>query len=450
MRYLCHAGPWSDSYLSSIVRHIDADNECIVLSAHKSIDQSGVWYEYYSFLKKNKGIDFKPFDNDNDIIKRCRLLRNIPLKSALWHLNSMRDAIRKVFDKEKPDIILSETIDSYIMDLIYFEAKNRNIPFVGLVTVFLNGYFRISARGEYNYIREPDDLEINEALRLLDNREYLPNFVVKDKKNPKYSILRKWIRNIAKIPYFSIKRITSGDYYNYHYWASLIVSFQWFNFFPRFEIGKSNWNSEITNSGKMVVYVPLQMIPEATVDYWCESLDVIDYDNLLLNFIEKHKGLHFLVKEHPNVIGYRNTTLYSKLESMKNVTICPTQINSNELFEYYSAVLIWTGTVGFESALRGKPVLSFSQPYYFSNKGKFKLVDMNLSTNDILEYIELNKNQLTDSDRFEMIKFLLSGLDKGTLIVDGSWQLSSEKDLERMEQLASSLRNFLKSRVFCD
>jgi len=359
----------------------------------------------------------------------------------------MRDAIRTVFDEYEPDVVLSETIDSYIMDLMYFESLKRNIPFIGLIAVFVNGYFRVSARGEHNCMRSPGAQEVSDVLQVLENKSYLPDFVRKDKKNPTLSILRKWLRNIIKIPYFFLKRYVSGDFYNYHYWQSVIISKQWLHFRPRFEIGNKNWLDSLSVVNKPVIYLPLQMIPEATVDYWCETTDVIDYDNSLLKFIDSHQELHFLIKEHPNVIGYRNPSLYDRLSKLFNVTICPTQVESNSLFEHYDAVLVWTGTVGFETVLRGKPALCFSRPYYFPNEDYFKLIRLNTSSAEIVEYIDQCGNGLSVEQKRELVSHLLSGVDKGRLIVDGSWNPSSDSDNKEMILLADSLKRYIDSKL---
>lgn len=446
MKFLCHAGPWSDVYLSSIVRSISAKNICTILSAHKKVDESGVWDFYYKFLSEYRDLKFLATAEDEDIIVRCRLLRNIERDESLLHLNSMRDAIRIVFDRYKPDIVLSETIDSYIMDLMYFESLKRDIPFIGLVTVFVNGYFRVSARGEHNRLRTPDAQEVSEVLQVLENKSYLPDFVKKDKKNPKFSILRKWLRNIIKIPYFFLKRHISGDFYNCHYWQSFIVSKQWFHFRPRFEIGDDKWLESLSAVNKPIIYAPLQMVPEATVDYWCATTDVIDYDKALLGFIDNHQELHFLIKEHPNVIGYRNPCLYDRLSKLVNVTICPTQVESNSLFDHYSAVLVWTGTVGFEAVLRGKPALCFSHPYYFPNGEYFKLIRLDTSSADIIEYIDQFESGLSVEQKRDLVSHLMSGVDKGRLIVDGSWDPSSDSDNREMVLLADSLKRYIDSR----
>jgi hypothetical protein len=435
MKIICHAGPWSAEYFKYVCKGISPKSTCLIASAHKSVDESNISSRYYFFLKKNKNNKYTLSEYENDIILRCRLLRALKIDIALLHLNSMRDAIVEMYETEKPDVVFSETIDSFVMDLMFFECKKRNIPFIGLVSVFINGYVRISARGEFNYVREPLYSEVSNVLNMLESQHYLPSFVNSSNKGLNYSILKRWLRNAIKIPYFALKRLYSGEKYNYHYWQALYVSNDWLHLWPRFKIEDVNWKQKLKeiSDKRPVIYIPLQMIPEATVDYWCQSLDVIDYNSALILLVKKfNKDFRFLIKEHPNVIGYRNPELYEKLRKFENVIFCPTEFNSNNLVEYYDAVMVWTGTVGFECALRSKPVLALAEPYYkFGNN--FKLITFETDAQDILKFINTFDKNVTPEEKHSMVKHVLSGVVPGKLHVDGTW--SSKKEIDVMNAL---------------
>mgnify|MGYP000954068079 CR=1 FL=1 len=447
MKILCHAGPWSDKYLKYVIKGLNPNANVIITSAHKKVDETILCEEYYKNIKKNKNKNFNLDSKDNDIIIRCRLLRSIPINKALLHLNSMREAIVSVFDSINPDLVITETIDSYVMDLIYEESLKRKIEFVGLVTVFVNGYVRISARGEYNRIREPLKNEVETVLQMLENKNYLPAFVAESKKKVILSVFFRWLRNLIKPPYFFIKRIVSREYYNYHYWATLIISLNWFHIWPRFNLGMNDWKNRLrNNNNKTVIYIPLQMIPEATVDYWCQSLGVIDYDKVLLKIIDQFSDdFHFLIKEHPNVLGYRNPSLYDSLCKRKNITFCPTTIISNELAPWYDAVLVWTGTVGFESALRGKPVLTLARPYYASGN-QFYEITMNTTVDSIKSFIQDRSSELTSNEKYSMVEHLLGGVIPGKLQVDGSWKETNNDDAAMALELGRNIWNFVISK----
>lgn len=440
MKIMCHVGPWSASQYPAIAKALDTDADITLASGHKEVDESGLASRYYDFLDQYKEDGQAPSDAEIDMIKRCRLLRAIELSEAKRHLYCMRSAIGEALDSIKPDLVLSETIDSFLMDLIYVESRKRNIQFIGLVPSFVNGYFRVTARGEYHKLRTPSESETKAVLSLLEEKNYHPAFLQDSKKNPYLSATKRWARNLIKPPYFMVKRVISGEKYNYHYWATQIVSCQWFHIAPKLNLGDANWDEKIKASQKPVIYVPLQMIPEATVDYWCENLEAVDYDNTLIRLIEALSDrFHFLIKEHPNVLGFRNPAIYKKLASLKGVTICPTNINSNKFVERSDAVLVWTGTAGFEAALRGKPVLALCNAYYMSGR-KFKVITTRTNAQEISDFINTQSDPLSYEEKFQMTTHVLSGLLAGRYTIDGSWNPGDEQDVINAKKIGESLR----------
>lgn len=448
MKVLCHAGPWSDSYLEYIVESMYPGAECTVLSGHKKVDKSGVCNTYYSEINSIKKNIYSPNEEDFEVISRCRLLRALEIDEALLHLYSMRKAIALCLDNFNPDIVITETIDSYIMDLLDIESRKRSIPCVGLVTVFVNGYYRVSIRGEYVKSRDVADNEALTVLQGLDKENYVPSFVANSRKNLARNVIRNWARNLVKIPYFYTKRLLSKEYYNYHYWQATIVSKRWAAWFPVIDPGSNNWLERLTNSSSTVIYIPLQMFPEATIDYWCESLDIIDYENALISFVRKHSDIVFLIKEHPNVGGFRSNKFYSELKSCENVVICPTSVHSNSLRDYYSAVLVWTGSVGFESAIRGKPVLCASRPYYFSKDYPCFIFSMKTETAEIEKFIYDFPYLSQNVDKFQLVKYLLEGCLPGRVRFDGSWSKTNEEHVKEAETLGKSLKAYIETKCF--
>lgn len=450
MNVLCHAGPWSDSYFRFVVDAMYPGARCTILSGHKNVDRSGLCEHYYAAVKANKSRRFDASAEDLDVIARCRLLRALDLQEALLHLNCMRASIAYSLDNFKPDFVLTETIDSYIMDLLDIESKKRSIPCVGLVTVFVNGYFRVSVRGEYVKSRNVTESETLQMLDHLDNDDYLPAFVLNSRKRLTYSVLRNWFRSIIKIPYFHIKRLISSEFYNYHYWQACITSKQSFSLFPVIDPGEHTWVEKLKERQSTVIYLPLQMFPEATIDYWCESVDVVKYEKVLVDFVKKHSSITFLIKEHPNVGGFRSRTFYRELKSCRNVVFCPTAVQSNSLRSYYDAILVWTGSAGFESALRGKPVLCASQPYYFTNDFPFFLFSMNTETTEIERYISEYSHGNERSHKLELVRHLLDGCLPGRVRFDGSWTPENKEYVKEATVLAGSLKEFIETHYFAD
>ena len=382
------------------------------------------------------------FDQD-DFITRCRLLRSMSRDEALLHLRSMKEAVSKALDRENPNLVLSEAIDQYPMDLLSYECKQRSIPFFGLTKTFVDGYFRITSRGEKGKKRKVSKTEVEEVIKRLDNINYAPNWdeLSASTSAKRYFVIsQRVVANWARIPYFFLKRKLFNEPYNYHYWASQISSVENFHIFPKFWLGNKEWKKTARKTNKIKIYHPLQMYPESTIDYWCECLNDIAYEDKLISIINSMSdGFHFLIKEHPGVIGGRGIKFYKLLSHLENVTFVPTEANSNELIEESDAVLVWTGSVGFEAALRGKPVLTVCSPYYASGR-KFKKIDEHSTEVEILKHISGNSAKLNYEEKFDLVSDLLSGFD----LVHYITRPGPKLNMEHIEQASNIAREINK------
>jgi hypothetical protein len=445
MKIICYARPWNALQFLEIAKGIDSTADIQVLSEHFKVDQTGVSRRYYSALKENIFVNSKSFmGNDRDIILRCRLLRKLERIDALRHLYAMRVAIHEFMDAFNPDIILSLTIDSFVIDCLYEYAQSKSIKFIGLVPSFINGYVRLTVRGEHICLRSPLEHEVDQVLSLLDHQNYQPAFLKNSKKSPFKSSSKRWARNLIKPAYFYAKRHLSGERYNYHYWASEKVSIEWLHFIPVFNIGDASWENIAAKNGKKNIYIPLQMIPEATVDYWCDNLDAVEYESTLYEIIFRlSSDFNFLIKEHPNVLGWRNSKVYRNLKSIKGVTICPSDTPSNEIVEFCDAVFVWTGSVGVEAALRGKPVFTICNAYYLNSR-MFKVVNANTPGNDMLNFIKSQSSPLSYDEKRSLVEHVLSGLLGGSLKNDGSWSSADKNDLKDARNMGASISSVLK------
>jgi len=443
MKILCHVGPWCIEQYSAIAHFIDLNSNIVLMSHFLEVDETKMAKEYYENLKSE--IDIDNIINPDDFIKRCRVLRSLTKDEALLHLFSMKKAISDALDRERPDIVISEVVDQYLIDLLRFECKQRDLPFFGLVVSFVNGYFRITSRGEKGENRSVSQVEVEQAIKKMESLNYIPKFVLQSSNNSGLyaPILKKVVSNWVRIPYFFFKRNFSKQRYNYHYWASQISAMNNFHILPSFWLGEKNWRDEVGKDNKITIYHPLQMYPEATIEYWCECLDDIEYDKKLISIIHSMKeSFHFLIKEHPNVIGVRELGLYKTLSKLDNVTLVPTNINSNEIVEMSDSVLVWTGSVGFEAALRGKPVLTICDPYYATGN-KFKKINESTPNEETIEFIKNNSEHLTQEGKYNLVSNLLSVLRPGHYINDASWSSINPEHIKQASQIGTQIKKEL-------
>ncbi len=385
-------------------------------------------------------------DDIRDMIARCRLLRKLPVAVAKKHLFAMAIAVKSILEERKPQIVLSTTVDSYIIDLLRYFSERMDIKFIALVPTFVNGYFRVTSRGEMSLNPQYDLSVISDLRHKLLDPLYSPAFNAKALSNPKAGVLKRWAANIARVPYFFAKRYITGDRYNYHYWASQLVAMEQFNAFLPSEPGNPSWEVELEKDSRPAIYIPLQMFPECTVDYWSEEVSVVDYYGVLERLIEKHHvAFNIFIKEHPSVMGARPAGFYKKIQNDARVTIIPTYTPSNLVLDRMQGVVVWTGTVGFESALRGKAVFTLCEPYYVCGKRFLKITE-NTDSKTMLSHVDaMGSIEVAIEEQEELLARLVQQLFQGVFKNNGTWSLDNMKDLEDAQTMAISLRPLLSS-----
>jgi hypothetical protein len=126
------------------------------------------------------------------------------------------------------------------------------------------------------------------------------------------------------------------------------------------------------------IYVPLHYQPERTTSP--EGNIFVD-QRLMVDLLSKciPEDWSIYVKEHPmqsKAISShgecsRTIDFYDELVSIPNVKIIPTSTLTFSLSDHAKAVATVTGTVGWETVLRGKPVLMFGHAWYRNCEGVF-------------------------------------------------------------------------------
>lgn len=437
---LLYVRPWNLEQMEHLARGVWGHSAHLTLtSEHKSADTSGLVAVFESEYKHYDGEDLRYLSETEgaDIILRCRLLRSLPTSQAMRLLKSMESAVDRVLSENKPAAMLSVTVDSYVIDVFAHLCQQRAIPFIGLVPSFLKNHFRISARGERVVSRKVSSEDIEKARENLIVDDYRPDFLVQSEREMRSQMRRLWLRNLPKPLWFYLRRVVTGEHLNYHFWSSQKTSSQYWSPWPRSLRGLSGPKLAqlAENPDLPLIYVPLQMSPEATIDYWSSDTRWIDYETFILDVIRKYRGKwRFAVKEHPNLLGFRSPDFYKRLQAEPNCTLVAPKIPSNDLVTLCDGLLVCTGTAGFEAMLRGKPVISESAPYYAPDG-----VLLPLETLD-----EKLPDPRTSSDfQDRLVEYAIEGMLPGTFLNNGAWSRNKEEHLAWSGQMAESIRRYL-------
>lgn len=449
-KILIYARPWNKDQFKDIANYISKDSDKLIVSEHKSVDECGLNSLFYGLLASNRGAADKNSELNEeevkDVIERCRLLRAIDEQKARVLVFAMETSIAYVLDDKKPGLVLSVTIDSYIIHLIYICCQRRGIPFVGLIPSFVNGYFRITALGERNASRNVESEEIKKIANILTANNYKPSFLGRNDVKVRNKAIKRWVRNILKPLWFCIKRIISRDVFNYHFFATQIVSSHYWSIYPVLYSGLrpgSRLDLADPTSNKKLIFLPLQMSPEATIDYWTQDKSWIDYEKKIINLLDDYAdSAIFAIKEHPNVLGNRTRGFYKKLASHKACRLIDADCNSNLLIAICDGVLICTGTVGFEAALRGKPVYSDTVPFHLPAS---ELLPLEFIKGSALKHQPDGMETKFCSN--DLLKYLLEGLLPGSFINDGSWSSDNIEHKESNKIIGRGISSYINKYI---
>ena len=441
---LLYVRPWNIVQMLHLARGVwGAGARLQFTSEHRTVDRSGLAAAFdakYQQTRPGAALHHLTEAEAADIVLRCRLLRSLDPRQARRLLVAMEHAVDHVLTENRPATMLSLTIDSYVMDVFATLCAKRGIRFIGLVPSFVKGHFRITARGEHVDSRLVSEAEIDATLSTLIVKDYRPDFLVQSEREMRRQMWRLWLRNFPKPLWFALRRMMPGQKLNYHYWATQVISQRYWAPWPQSLRGicGSALASLRDDGGLPLLYLPLQMSPEATIDYWSHDTRWLDYENFVLTLIRRYRGKwRFVLKEHPYLLGFRSRGFYARLAAEPNCIIASPKVPSNDLVDLCAAILVCTGTAGFEAALRGKPVISDSKPYY--------LPAHELQPIASLEG-DLPVAEVSTEHKRSLVSFMLSGTLPGRFLNDGTWAIGNPEHVAWSDSMAKSIRRFLVSQ----
>lgn len=327
-----------------------------------------------------------------DVIRRDRVLRILPSTQAEAMVHAMDTAIAHLLNTVSPKLILSVPVDNYIRDLFRKQTKSLQIPHVAFGGFFINGYARTYHRQEHEPWRIPNKDEVHCALDALIRPDYQVTPAVPPSLRGFYSAPRHIKRHAifrAKKFLYLLKAIKEQDPLNWEYHSvkvardrKRLLDFRCMKYFPNtLDLSK--------RKNKKMVYMPLHVIPEGTIDYWVKDSSFLAYEEqcieLLKNLSQKYECV---VKEHPGMLGCRQLDFYQRLTALPGVSLAPLGCLSNDILTSADAVVSWSSSVGLEAALRGKVVALVEQPYYMDTQACWVSIDSQDAFKNVATSIE--------------------------------------------------------------
>ncbi len=159
------------------------------------------------------------------------------------------------------------------------------------------------------------------------------------------------------------------------------------------------------------LYFPLHFQPEATTllqaPFYVNQINFLSNLSKTLPF-----GYKIIVKEHPSSIGYRPTGYYKEIENIPNIIFLSPDVSSHSLIKKAFAVIVLSGTVGWEALLHKVPVITFGHSFYNDSNLIYKCNNYN-ELPGIIDMITKNSvNRVNNYD--EMLKKFVVAIHEGS------------------------------------
>ncbi len=425
--------------------------EVTVLSDLRGEGDRSLVDDFYRFMAKGDAgaVALARFGDDGcaDIIRRCRVLRSIDRSLALRMIGGMTQAIERAFDELDPDLVMTFTIDRYVMDVMARTANARGIDFLEMTTSIIPDGVMLMRRGLPVWLREPSNEEVEAALNVLCKADFAPAYVRDARRFSTRQFWRVFSYYAARGAFFNLWRFLKRDRFNIHYLDALkrLKHKVRVRDVAVFKLVDRNWQSRLGEVPReRRVFLGLQLFPEASMDYWLKSSDMLAHDDVLVRYCEVlgEAGYRIFVKDHPLQFGFRQRELFERLSKLPSVTLVPYDVPANLLIEKCAVSLTFTGTIGFQAALAG--LCSVVTDPYYATEDHFLLVR---NVEEIGALADRLKRWRSPDDvvaaRREIIRHLASVSFEGDYFGWRKFDPEHRAACQAIEPLARSLNKYL-------
>jgi hypothetical protein len=419
-----------------------------VITEHKTNVIDSLKDRFYYYLdKKNKKTFFSDAEIDN-IFDRCRVIRSLPKDLAVEMIISYENVFEELLSTKQFHYIFSFPIDRYPMDVLERVAKRYGVEYFEVTACLFDNTSMLLKRGKV--VKMPNGIEksisFEEAYSTLVSPKYTPVYVRKPKKYNKIKWLKVFSWQYARDIVFKLIMILERDRRSLHYLDSQMYLKHKASLSDIFVNKYINYNYQEVmqnNPKEKNVIIALQLYPEASIDYWVEDMEIVNYEPFMLKLVKllSNEGYNIFLKDHPLQFGFRQVKFIKDAIQLPNVHFLPYNSDINEMLENVSISVTTTGTVGLQAALRG--IISIVTPSYYSNSTDFIVLnsvnDLNMLNLKIQQ--QLGKPVNLEERRNRLIEHLYEISLAGDIF--SFRQKENFETNTSLNQLINSLKNFL-------
>jgi len=323
---------------------------------------------------------------DLDYLRVCERRYGVPLHRMIWserHLLKGRSyaeilqltealfrLVEQSFDAQRPDCIFSEDVSGLTSYIHYVVARDRGIPFWRLSSARMPGLLSIYSGGlqDWNLTRGKFR-ELTERDLSPTERAEAEHFVTGFREAPQRPTGMKLRANLPVANRNDLERWVSTSQRFYHDAANPTLTSPTRMVVQRAaRLGRSYAADalglfEQPVEGEPYVLYPIHLQPEASTlvqaPYYLDQVSLIKDISKSLPV-----GHQLYVKEHLSNRGRRPLSFYRRLKDTFGVRLLGADVDTWPLIRNASAVAVITGTMGWETLLFKKPLVSFGDVYF--------------------------------------------------------------------------------------
>jgi hypothetical protein len=420
--------------------------EVTVLSDHRNDGDRCLVDDFYRFLRRGDAevvaIDRFGDDGCSEIILRCRTLRSLKNSVALRMIGAMAQAIESAFEEIRPELVLTFTMDRYVMDVMARVASKQGIEFLEITTSIIPEEVMLLRRGRLIKLWDPDEEHVEAATRLLVEANFAPTYVRNLRRFSKFRYWKVFGYFALRAAFFNVKRHVVRDPLNLHYLDSLKRLKHKVRLRDVAVLGliDHQWERHLALVPKdRRVFFGLQLFPEASMDYWLQSQDMLAHDEIVVRYCEVlgRAGYHIFVKDHPLQFGFRQRGLMTRLSELSSVSLVPYEVSANRLLADCAVSITFTGTIGFQAALAGLCSV-VTEPYYATAEHFVHVRDAATIENLPERLAAWRPLEPVAQARLSVVRHLAEGSVPGDYF---TWQKFDPEDAEARAKVAPLIRS---------
>ncbi|MFC6382314.1 hypothetical protein [Psychrobacter glacincola] len=352
---------------------------------------------------------------------------SFPFITRLQFFRDLMGYWYNVVEDRKIDLVISPSIPHRVFDYaLYVICKIRNIRFVmfqstpfGSNSILIENIDAMPSLLDVTVEKQLPSKVVQEKIDKVcgDYSKAIPSYMLKHKANDKKNHTLLPLPHIKKLLHAHLPHVNKP----YTYWVKSGFSpkdtqYSWHDFYAMENKRNENVNRfkkvyntiSISRLPKKFILVALHYQPEETS---CPTGGVYSDQILMIQLLNQHlpKDVNIIVKEHKSQFytqlesaSGRNLQFYKRISEISSrVKFVSEDYDPFKLIDQAQAVVTISGTIGWESAVRGTPAIVFGRAWYEEMPRVFKVK----TKSDLIAALQQLPQQKNKDMRSEIMRF---------------------------------------------